>query len=393
MNNGIFLTFSQSIPKHLLCELFNSSQRIRKFDPLKVLQLFIYQIIYNCSCRSALSSFALSHEDLSLNTGAYSRAKKRLPEDLLKTIALRAGDKQETPLWKGRIVKLVDGTTLQMEDTVLNQKEYPQNPKQVIGLGQPILRALFVFSHKTGRICDLEVAPYMGKGTAEPSLLRKMLNRFDKGDILVMDRFFTGMREDLESRELDYLIRARDRGASKRFKGNQKEIKLDSRTRLIKYKSQMNGFRDKIFYFMTNLSKNYSSEEIADLYFKRWNAELGLRDLKRTLGSFFLRSKSPEMVRKELYVRVLVFNLTRSFMDYSKTQFKKSFKLGKDILRQLMYSNLKREYWETAVKIFSKVNWFSPFRQEPRVIKRRSKGTYGYMMKPRAVLKAQGSIR
>jgi hypothetical protein len=44
----------------------------------------------------------------------------------------------------------------------------------------------------------------------------------------------------------------------------------------------------------------------------RWHAELDLRSLKVTLGMDVLRCKSPEMVRKEVWAHLLVYNLTCS---------------------------------------------------------------------------------
>ena len=50
------------------------------------------------------------------------------------------------------------------------------------------------------------------------------------------------------------------------------------------------------------------------LYRARWHAELDLRPLKVTLGMDVLRCQSPEMVRKELWVHLLAYNLIRAAM-------------------------------------------------------------------------------
>jgi IS4 transposase len=46
---------------------------------------------------------------------------------------------------------------------------------------------------------------------------------------------------------------------------------------------------------------------LVKLYDFRWDVELHLKHLKTTLGMDVLRSKSPEMVRKELYVYLLAY--------------------------------------------------------------------------------------
>ena len=50
----------------------------------------------------------------------------------------------------------------------------------------------------------------------------------------------------------------------------------------------------------------YSPEDIAELYSFRWNSELDIRSIKQSLNLAHVRSKSPEMVRKELGTTILV---------------------------------------------------------------------------------------
>ena len=47
-----------------------------------------------------------------------------------------------------------------------------------------------------------------------------------------------------------------------------------------------------------------------------WSAELNLRHLKTTLGMDILRGQTPAMVRKEIYVHLLAYNLLRSPKSY-----------------------------------------------------------------------------
>ena len=50
------------------------------------------------------------------------------------------------------------------------------------------------------------------------------------------------------------------------------------------------------------------------LYWRRWNVELDVRNIKTTLGMETLRCRSPEMARKELWVYLLAYNLIRLLM-------------------------------------------------------------------------------
>jgi hypothetical protein len=58
----------------------------------------------------------------------------------------------------------------------------------------------------------------------------------------------------------------------------------------------------------------YPASELAQLYRRRWLAELDLRTLKSTLKLDVLRCKTPEMVHKELRTGLLAYNLIRQSM-------------------------------------------------------------------------------
>ncbi|RYH31165.1 MAG: hypothetical protein EON54_21430 [Alcaligenaceae bacterium] len=57
--------------------------------------------------------------------------------------------------------------------------------------------------------------------------------------------------------------------------------------------------------FITSLTDatRYPSRELAQLYAKRWEIELGFREIKQSLqaGAFVLRSKQHALVRQELW--------------------------------------------------------------------------------------------
>jgi hypothetical protein len=88
------------------------------------------------------------------------------------------------------------------------------------------------------------------------------------------------------------------------------------RVREVHYYIAIPGFRTKQVSLITTLldAKNYSTLELVKLYEKRWDVELDLKHLKTSLGMDVLRSKTPAMVRKELYIYLLAYNLLRSLM-------------------------------------------------------------------------------
>ena len=92
--------------------------------------------------------------------------------------------------------------------------------------------------------------------------------------------------------------------------------------RLIHVNINQPGFRTESLDIVTTLTDvyQYSKEDIAELYGKRWLVELDIRSIKATLGMDELRCKSPEMVRKEMWTCLLAYNLIRQKMLQSALQ-------------------------------------------------------------------------
>ena len=59
---------------------------------------------------------------------------------------------------------------------------------------------------------------------------------------------------------------------------------------------------------------SYPAKELGGLFRQRWHAELDLRSLKSDMHMDMLRTKSPEMVRKEVAAHLLAYNLIRGVM-------------------------------------------------------------------------------
>ena len=76
------------------------------------------------------------------DNSAYCQARKRLPEKLLQKLFIQVGNKLESKtsyedIWCGRHVKVLDGSTVSMPDTMENQKAYPQPSSQKASCGFP----------------------------------------------------------------------------------------------------------------------------------------------------------------------------------------------------------------------------------------------------------------
>ena|SRR3989338_2166717 len=166
-----------------------SVYRNRLFSPIVTLQYFLFQVLSaDHSCRDTVSQRVAEVikegvRECSSNTASYCIARKRLSLSWVMTLMRKTGSKlheRSLSLWRGRSVKLIDGTTVSMPDTAANQKEYPQIKGQKVGLGFPIVRLVGILSLSCGAVLDIALGSYEGKGTGEHGLLRRVLTNFKK---------------------------------------------------------------------------------------------------------------------------------------------------------------------------------------------------------------------
>jgi hypothetical protein len=92
--------------------------------------------------------------------------------------------------WRGRRIKLVDGTTITMPDTPENQAVYPQQSGQEPGLGFPIARLVVLICLGSGAVLDTAMKLYNGKETGEHALFRRLLGTLELGDVVLANRYY-----------------------------------------------------------------------------------------------------------------------------------------------------------------------------------------------------------
>src|SRR4051812_6416657 len=108
------------------------------YTPAVTLWAFIAQCLSaSKSCVAAVARILVLRVSRGLSvpaagTGAYCKARPKLPESLLQRLTRHLGSGVESQAldswrWKNRCVKLADGCEVSMPDTPANQKEYPQS--------------------------------------------------------------------------------------------------------------------------------------------------------------------------------------------------------------------------------------------------------------------------
>lgn len=78
--------------------------------------------------------------------------------------------------------------------------------------------------------------------------------------------------------------------------------------------------RKKVLVTSFRNPREVCKRELGQLFLRRWNVELDLRNLKTALGMERLTCKTPEMCEKELWVYVLAYNLIRLLMAEAAAQ-------------------------------------------------------------------------
>jgi hypothetical protein len=179
------------------------SSRAVLYTPFTTILTFMAQLIgADGSCQQAVNGLvanrtAAGKSKCSADTGGYCKARSRLPEQIFWHLARQSGrmvesQADESLLWKGHRVRVVDGSTLRIADTPKNRQAYPLQKGLKPGLHYPVVRVLVVLSLAVGTVLDAAMAPYKGKGTGETAMLRAMAHLFAPGDILLGDRYYSG---------------------------------------------------------------------------------------------------------------------------------------------------------------------------------------------------------
>jgi hypothetical protein len=325
----------------------------RIYTPFVTICLFLSQVLdRDHSCRAAVMRLIVwmalnGRKPCSADTTSYCEARIRLPLKVIVRLVHETAEKVEAGasddwLWKGRRVSVVDGTTASMPDTPRNQAAFPQSTSQGVGLGFPLVRIVVIIALATGVVRDLALGPYKGKETGETALFRTLLDRLAAGEIALGDRCFASffMLAELMQRDIDGLFRMHQRRKFDFRRGRRLGVEdhvvtwtkperpewMNEETyaqipdkitvRELRFKVEQPGFRVNELVLVTTMldATEYTKEELADLFLQRWNVELDLRSIKDVLQMDVLRCKSPEMVEKEIWMHLLVYNLIRGVM-------------------------------------------------------------------------------
>lgn len=414
------------------CEAAGYTWRDRVLGPVATLRLFVLQVLHgNVACR------ALRHiGGMDATPTAYCEARKRLPIDVFGGVCAGLIASMRSAFdgigrFRGHRVWMVDGTGVSMPDTPALQRVFGQPAPMKPGCGFPVAHVLMLMDMATGMIGDFVVSRCY---THDMSRAARLHPSLEAGDVLVGDRAFGTwahfallLQQNLHAVCRQHQRRPRPRPrknpalAGRRKKnargkrsrqrttlrvidtlGEHDELVAVHRTkkkpawmsehdwtqlpgvitlRRISYTVTQRGHRTQHVTLLSTLTdpRRYPAHELAELYHARWRIETNLRHLKTTMRMDVLRCKTPDGVRKELWVYVIVYNLVRRVMldEAAHAGVPPDRVSFIDALDAIRHGQGDRPLT---------INPDRPGRFQPRTIKRR-KDRYTHMTRPREQLK------
>jgi len=408
-----------------------ASARERPYSVRRTWWGFLWQMLHgHATCRQVVGQFQAQlllagRRPVDDDNSGYCQARARLPEPLLVAAlhaSAQAADRRVAPdpAWHGRVVKVIDGTTLTLPDSPENRTVYPQPTSQKPGVGLPQLHLLVVWSAGGGGVLDHVRGP---SRDSELCLLHRLLPTLAPQDIVIYDRaagHYVGCAL-LRAHQADLISRVATRavdwrkgvrlGPAERLvtwkKGPKKSRYLTAAewavlptelvVRVIRVRVVQPGFRTRTLTLVTTLldAVAYPAAAVAAAYRRRWRIELCLDDLKTVLGLDALRCKSPAMVHRELLTLLVAHNLVRAVMAEAAQAHpvpleRLSFTGTLHTLRsfaaasaQATTATQRRRLWAALLQRLAADRVpLRPARCEPRVVKRRPK-PYRRLDRPR----------
>jgi hypothetical protein len=277
---------------------------------------------------------------ISSRTGAYCRARRKLPTVLCRQVMqeiivqLRQLLGLEEP--GVRRVYLLDGSSLELEHSRELVGAYPPAQNQHGVSHWPIMKRVVLHEVQTGMAEAPQWGPMYGpQAVSEQGLASRALDQLPAGSVILGDSNFgvLWVAYEAQRRGLGVVLRLTEARARKlhggpisqegestvvwrasRFDGGKHHCVPAQATvtgRLIARRVGRGQAKQWLYLFVTAAG---TSQEMVDLYGGRWNIETDLRSLKRTVRLHHVAVKSSAMLDKELFMAICAYNLVRAVM-------------------------------------------------------------------------------
>lgn len=277
--------------------------------------------------------------EVSDNTAAYTKARGRLDTGLIKKVFAYSTDFKELngKKWHGMPVAVTDGTYFQMQDTKeLRKKYYVKEGDHAYpqGLLQTIL------CQGSGQVLNFEIGT---RHQSELELVKPLIEKLPTGNLLLADDLYNtyaifcliqkrgchiivpGKRERnyriikkiSDGDEIVELCKTRKSEWLNKTEWDQLDDKITLRR--ISYTSPVEE-NEKWVLYTTISDEKIKKEEIILKYTTRWDIEITIREIKTIMGMNIARSKTEDMVVKEITIALTAYNMIRKIIAKSVDQ-------------------------------------------------------------------------
>lgn len=339
-------TFPRSTIDQILKETGKSSKRQRDLPA----HLLIYYVIalplyMQVSCKEVLRclreglQWLFDPEVVGRTPGksGISQARKRLGSEPIEALYRKIVVPISTKRTKGARFKKwslvsLDGSTLDLADTKENEDEFGRPSARRGESAFPKLRFVSLVENGTHVLFGACMGKYRD---AETTLAKKVLPSLTDGMLCLADRYFFGYelwdyamktKADLlwrmkKNHILPCIKRLDDGSYLSKIYPSTKDRRYDTNgimVRVIEYTLEDVADAEPLYRLITTIldPKMASANELAALYYERWEIETALDELKTHLrgARIVLRSKMPYGVYQEFYGLMLAHFAVRSVM-------------------------------------------------------------------------------
>ncbi|MDR3273206.1 MAG: IS4 family transposase [Flavobacteriaceae bacterium] len=271
---------------------------------------------------------------LSSSPVAYSKARGRLPAELVKLIFDNSADFGNLPQesWYGLNTYITDGTYVQLQDTEEICSEFPP----VEGNGRFPQALLQVFIRQgSGQISRYAAGSWK---QSELQLVIPMIKELKPKDLLLADDLYNSYYHFClilsqkahiivpGKRERNYtVIKTLGKGDElvEIKKGNRpdyvdkeewKTLPESIRLRRITYTYPTKDGNAEAALYSTLTDEKISATDMVLKYAMRWDIEISIREIKTLMDINVLRGKSPDILLKELGISLAAYNMVRKII-------------------------------------------------------------------------------
>ena len=275
-------------------------------------------------------------KDISANTAAYSKARGRIEQGLINNVFKASTDFADlncVQKWHGRNVFNTDGTYFQMQDSPEIPEKYrvqKSSDGKTQGYPQGLLQVLT--QHGSGCLYRYSIK---GRDQSELVAIAELLDELPKSSTLLADDLyncyaFYSLSNDVgvdlivpDKKDRSYrlvrtiapgdeIVEISKSNKSRPLVANQK-LPPKILLRRISYKDPEHPDETRAL-FTTIFDETIERQEFIHKFSTRWDIEITILEIKTMMGINIARSKSEEMVFKEIGVALLAYNLVRKIV-------------------------------------------------------------------------------